>query len=105
MKLSDFIAIAEYGNEMWNGSFTTEEVRENAEIYYADLLWSKENGIIAESIKSLCRNLADDLKCMSDLEQPREWLYKIAEELGLFDMDTMDYAEIDSTIIEIFLAK
>lgn len=95
MKLEDFLRIAEYGNAVWKGSFTPEEVRKNAEIYYADFLWSKENETISESIKSLCRNLADDLKAMPDLEEPKQWVYQIASELGLIDMDYNNYLDTD----------
>lgn len=95
MKLTDFLQIAKYANENWKGSFTPEEVEENAEIYYADFKWSKENGTISETIKSLCRNLADDIREMPDLEEPKQWLYQIASELGLIDMDCADYLETD----------
>lgn len=98
MKLNDFLQIAEYGNANWKGSFTPEEVRQNAEIYYADFQWSKANDEIAESIKSLCRNLAEDLKAIPDLEEPKRWLYQIASELGLIDMDFHDYMETDEWI-------
>ena len=53
MNYADFYDIATYGNEMWKGSFTTEEVQQNAESYYADFLWSKENDTISETIKTL----------------------------------------------------
>lgn len=95
MKLDDFLRIAEYGNKMWKGCFSPEEVRENAEIYYADFLYSKANDTISETIKSLCRNLADDAREISDLEEPKQWLYQIASELGLIDMDYADYLETD----------
>lgn len=95
MTQKDFLRIAEYGNANWKGSFTTEEVRENAEIYYADFLWSKENDTISETIKTLCRNLADDVKAMPDLEKPKQWLYQIASGLGLIDMDCSDYLDSD----------
>ena len=100
MELNDFLQIAEYGNEMWKASFTPEEVRQNAEIYYADFQWLKANDEIAESIKSLCRNLIEDLKYMLDLEEPRKWLYQIASELGLIDMDCHDYLETDEWLGE-----
>ena len=105
MKLTDFLRIAEYGNEMWKGSFTPEEVRQNAEIYYADFQWSKANDEIAESIKSLCRNLIEDLKYMPDLEEPRKWLYQIASELGLIDMDNADYLDTDEWLTEFIEGK
>lgn len=100
MKLTDFLRIAKYGNANWKGSFTLEEVRQNAEIYYADFLWSKANDEIAESIKSLARNLMEDLKTMPDLEEPKQWLYQIASELGLIDMDCNDYLETDEWLGE-----
>ena len=96
-----FQEIAQYANANWaKGSFTQEEVRENAEIYYADFQYSKENDEIAESIKSLCRNLAEDLKAIPDLEEPKQWLYQIASELDLIDMDSNDYLETDEWIGE-----
>ena len=95
MTKADFLRIAEYGNEMWKGAFTPEEVRENAEIYYADFVYSKESDEVAESIKSLCRNFIEDLKAIPNLEEPKQWLYQIASELGLIDMDYADYLETD----------
>ena len=82
MTYEDFLRIAEYGNKNWKGSFTKNEVRQNAEDYYADFLWSRANDEIAESIKSLCRNLMEDLKTMPDLEEPKHWLEQIESELG-----------------------
>ena len=91
-----FMEIVEYANENWaKGSFTDDEKRYIADIYYSDIVWSKENDIVADSIKSLCRNLAEDLKEMPDLEEPAEWLREIASELGLIDMDYQDYTDID----------
>lgn len=99
MELKDFLQIAEYGNANWKGSFTQEEVRENAEIYYADFQYSKENEIISETIKTLCSNLADDVREMPDLEEPKQWLYQIASELGLIDMDYNDYLDTDEWLV------
>ena len=82
MKYDDFLRIAEYGNENWKGSFTPEEVIENAQIYHANFLWSKEHNKVSETIKSLCKNLAEDVKAMPDLEQPKQWLLQIETELG-----------------------
>ena len=85
MTQKDFLRIAEYANANWKGSFTQSEIKENAEIYYADFKWSKANDTISETIKTLCRNLADDVKAMPDLEEPKQWLYQIASELGLIN--------------------
>ena len=100
MKLKDFLRIAEYGNENWKGSFSPTEIKENAEIYYADFLWSKENGEVADSIMSLCRNLADDVRENPDWTEPKQWLYQIASELNMIDMDFQDYLETDSWLNE-----
>ena len=45
-------------------------------------------------------NLIEDLKYMPDLEEPRKWLYQIASELGLIDMDCSDYLETDEWLGE-----
>lgn len=101
MKQKDFLRIAEYANENWaKGSFTQSEVKENAEIYYADFLYSKRNETISETVQSLCKNLADDLKSMPDLEEPRQWLYQMASELNLIDMNYPDYLETDGWLEE-----
>ena len=100
MEYEDFLRIAEYGNTNWKGSFTQEEVKQNAEIYYADFLYSKRNETVSESIKSLCKNLADDVREMSDLEEPKHWLYQIASELNLIDMDCHDYLDTDEWLAE-----
>lgn len=105
MKLEDFLRIAEYGNAVWKGSFTPEEVKENAEIYYADFQYSKENDTISETIKSLCKNLAEDVREMLDLEEPKQWLYQIASELNLIDMDCHDYLETDEWLSEFIERK
>lgn len=99
MTKKDFLRIAEYGNANWKGSFTPEEVKENAEIYYADFQYSKANDIISETIKTLVKNLADDVREMPDLEEPKQWLYQIATELGLIDMDCNDYLDTDEWLI------
>lgn len=82
MSYEDFLRIAEYGNANWKGNFTKEEIEQNAEIYYADYQWSIKNNTISETIRTLCKNLAEDVREMPDLEEPRKWLNQIAEELG-----------------------
>lgn len=64
MSYSDFYDIAEYGNANWKGKFTPKEVAENAYRYYADFLWSVENKTVSETIKALCKNLAEDAREM-----------------------------------------
>lgn len=99
MTYADFLQIAKYANENWKGSFTEEEVKENAEIYYADFLWPKANNKVAESIKSLCKNLEEDAKeykriahykdsitqpeLYKQMIQPSIWLNQIKSELNM----------------------
>lgn len=99
MTYSDFYDIAEYGSKNWKGSFTPKEIAEQAYNYYSEFLWSIKNDTVSDTIKSLCRNLADDLKAMSGLEEPnRYWLNQIAEGLCYIDMDWQDYIETDEWI-------
>lgn len=105
MEFSDFYDIAIYANENWNkGNFTPKEVACNADIYCSDFRWSVVNDTIAETIKSLCKNLAEDLQNMSesdaDYEEVKNWLYQIASELNLIDMDCHNYLETDSWLAE-----
>lgn len=100
MTYEDFYEIATYGNEMWKGSFTPKEIAENAHIYYADFQWSKENETIAHNIQELAKLLAED-----GSEECKDWLYRMATELGLLDMDFMDYADTDTDIVSMFLAN
>lgn len=97
MEYTDFYDIATYGNEMWKGNFTPREIAGNAYIYYADFQWSKANGEIAHNIKELAKLLAED-----NTDECKDWLYRMATELGLLDMDFMDYAETDTDIVSIF---
>ena len=100
LEYGKFYDIAEYGNEMWKGFFSKKEVAENAYIYYADFQWSKENNEVAHNIKELAKLLAEDgsYEC-------KEWLYEIATELNLLDIDFMDYMESDEDIVSMFLAE
>lgn len=95
MKYEDFLRIAEYANENWKANLTEREITENAVMLFEDYQWSIENDTISESIKTLCKNLAEDVREMPDLEEPRSWLNQIAEGLGLIDMDWQDYVETD----------
>lgn len=100
MNFNTFYDIAEYGSTAWKGAFSQREIAENAHIYTCDFEWSKENDNIACSIKELAKLLIED-----GTEQAKEWLYDIADELGLIDMDYMDYIETDADIISIFMGK
>lgn len=97
MKLNDFLQIAEYGNENWKGSFTKEEVACNAYDYLCEFKESKENEEPTHTIKELAKLLAED-----GSEQCKDWLYQMASELNLIDMDCHDYLETDEWL-EVFL--
>ena len=53
MEYQDFLNLSAYGNEQWNGSFTQEEVIENAEIYFSDFQFSKRTGETTDTIIEL----------------------------------------------------
>lgn len=100
LEYGDFYDIATYGNEMWKGSFTAKEIACNAYDYYADFQWSKENEVVSKTIKELAKLLAED-----GGEECRCWVYRIATELGLLDMDYLDYEETDPDIVARFLER
>ncbi len=78
MEYQDFLNLSAYGNEQWNGSFTKEEVIENAKIYYSDFLFSKRTGKATEIILELLRLLAEDGE-----EKASNWKTRIEKELNL----------------------
>lgn len=100
MEYRDFYDIAEYLNGINRNVFTARETACNAHIYYADFQWSKENEEVAHNIKELAKLLAED-----GSEECKDWLYEMARELDLLDMDFMDYAETDADIVSVFLAE
>ena len=99
MEFSDFYDIAEYGNEHWNGNYTPKEIACNAYDYMRDFEWSKKafvtDGEIAGTIRELTKLLSQD-----GSEEAKHWLYQIADELGLIDMDCGDYLETDECLKE-----
>lgn len=78
MEYQDFLGLAQYGNKQWNGSFTQEEIKENAEIYYSDFQFSKRTGETTETILELLRLLEEDGE-----EQASNWKTRIEKELNL----------------------
>lgn len=102
---SMFYDIAVYANENWaKGSFTPKEIACNADVYCSDFRWSIENNTISETIKSLAKNLTEDLQNIdesdTDYEEIKHWLYTMASKLGLIDMDYADYLDTDTWLIE-----
>lgn len=78
MEYQDFLNLSAYGNEQWNGSFTQEEVKYNADIYYSDFLFSKRTGKATEIITELLNLLEEDGE-----EQASNWKSRIEKELNL----------------------
>ncbi len=100
LEYSDFYNISEYLNEINRDVFTARETAEAAYTYYADFQWSKENGKIAHNIKELAKLLAED-----ECDECKDWLYEMAKELDLLDMDFMDYMESDEDIVSRFFVE
>lgn len=90
MTYEDFYEIAEYGNKNWDGSYTQKEIACNAYNYLIDFEASKAKEKVTSIIQELCKLLAED-----GSEECKDWLYKMANELGLIDMDYQDYLETD----------
>lgn len=55
-----FYRLAVYGNENWKGSFTDKEIKQNAEDYYAEFKYSKEQGKATHTMEELCKLLIAD---------------------------------------------
>lgn len=78
MEYQDFLGLAQYGNKQWNGSFTQEEIEENAEIYFSDFQFSKRTGETTETILELLNLLEEDGE-----KQATDWKRRIEKELNL----------------------
>lgn len=95
MTYDDFYKIAEYGSENWKGNFSPREIACNAYNYLVEFEASKARETVTSVIQELCKLLAEDRS-----EECKEWLYQIADELGLIDMDYQDYLETDKWLKE-----
>ena len=60
MNYEDFLKIAKYGNEMWKGSFTEEEMKQNANDYFVEYELSNKQGKPTFVIEELCKLLLED---------------------------------------------
>lgn len=100
LEYRNFYDIAEYMNGINRNVFSAREVACNAHVYYADFQWSKENEELAHTIKELAKLLAED-----GSDECKDWLYDIAKELDLLDMDFLDYMETDADIVSCFLGE
>lgn len=90
-----FYNIATYGNANWKGSYTPKEIACNAYDYLVEFEASKARETITSVIQELCKLLAED-----GSEECKEWLYRMADELGLIDMDYQDYLDTDEWLKE-----
>ena len=95
LSYSDFYDIATYGNANWKGSFTPKEIACNAYDYLCEFEASKANEEPTHTIEELAKLLVED-----GSEEAKEWLYQIASELNLIDMDYQDYLETDEWLKE-----
>lgn len=100
LEYSNFYDIAEYLNYINRNVFTAREIAEAAYTYLADFQWSKTNGKVAHNIKELAKIFAED-----ESEECKDWLYEMAKELGLIDMDFIDYMETDTDIVSRFISE
>ena len=96
MTYEDFYDIAEYGNTNWDGSYTQREVACNAYNYLIEFEASKAKEKVLPIIQELWKLLAED-----GSEECKEWLYRMADELGLIDIDCQDYLDTGEWLIDI----
>lgn len=71
MTYNDFLDLAKYANEAWKGSYTDDEVMENAQIYYDEY---KALGCASEIITFLLDELMQD-----DTPEADEYIKKIID--------------------------
>lgn len=95
-----FYDIATYGSKAWKGSFSPKEIACNAYAYLCDFNHAKETETINTTIQNLYELLIED-----GSEQCLDWAYTLATELGLIDMDYLDYMETDTELIKTFLER
>lgn len=75
----------------YNGfAYMGKEIACNAYDYLVEFEESKARETVTPVIQELCKLLAED-----GSEECKEWLYQMADELGLIDMDYQDYLETD----------
>lgn len=79
MEYGNFYDIAEYGNVNWKGSFTPEEVRQNAEDYFTEWKYSNEQGKATHTMEELCKLLIEDGE-----EECEQFLDNILEEANWY---------------------
>lgn len=88
LNLEFFQSLAEYANVNWKGSFTPEEVRENAETYLSDFNYSNANGECASSIRTLILNLIEDAE--NGIEEALGYAQEILDNAEQWNFDNLD---------------
>lgn len=61
LRLADFLKIAKYGNTNWKGSFTENEIKQNAADYFAEYQESNRLGQPTPVMQELCKLLIEDM--------------------------------------------
>ena len=61
MEFNDFYTIAEYGNDIWKGSFTPREIANNAYDYKTEYDYSIEQGKPTHTMIELCKLICEDM--------------------------------------------
>ena len=61
MEYTDFYTIAEYGNDIWKGSFTPREIANNAYDYKTEYDYSIEQGKPTHTMIELCKLICEDM--------------------------------------------
>lgn len=83
LEYGDFYRMVDYANVAWKGGYSPIEIAENAYNYLRDFEWSKANGKVANSIKTLLTNLDADIENREEHEDVKYWTSEIRKELGL----------------------
>lgn len=99
MRYEDFFELARYGNKNWKGSYTEEEIKQNAKEYFDNYEWSKANGQVDDyTTMFLLNNLAEDWA--NGMDEVTKWLKEMITELGIIDMDCHDYTETNPYLVD-----
>lgn len=91
MKYNDFLSIAIYGNKEWKGSYTEEEIHQNAMDYYLNYQHSIANRIDKSDVTTpfLLEQLAEDWA--NGNREVTQWLKEMITELEIRDIVNNPY--------------
>ena len=77
MRRKDFLDLAQYADETWEGNYSPREVIENASIYYSDYMYALKTNYTSNTIKYLIDNLKEDIKSGETSEKVKSWLFEL----------------------------